>query len=87
MYKDLLEYIVKSLVKNPEKVNIEEGKDGDKAILKLKVAQEDMGRVIGKQGRIIKAIREIIYAYSSKNSEKVSVSIEEDKSKVTEENK
>lgn len=86
MYKNLLEYIVKNLVSYPDKVIIEEEVEDNKTILKLKVAQEDMGRIIGKQGRIIKAIREIIYAYSVKNSEKVSVYVEEDKASKNEEN-
>ena len=86
MYKNLLEYIVKNLVNYPDKVVIEETKEDNKTVLRLKVAQEDMGRIIGKQGKIIKSIREIIYAYSVKNSEKVSVVVEEDKSSKNEEN-
>lgn len=78
MYKDLLEYIVKNLVSNPEKVTITESEDAGKAILTLKVAKEDMGRIIGKEGRIIRSIREIIYAYAMKNSVKVSVFVEEE---------
>ena len=79
MYKDLLEYIVKNLVAYPEKIEISEVHTEEKVALKLKVAKEDMGRVIGKEGRIIRSIREIIYAYAAKESKKVSVDVEETK--------
>ncbi len=77
MYKNLLEYIVKNLVNNPEAVQINEVEQETKLVLKLRVAKEDMGRIIGKEGRIIRSIREIISAYAVKNSQKVSVDIEE----------
>ena len=83
MYKDLLEYIVKNLVTSPEQVEITEIQNDSRLVLKLKVSKADMGRVIGKEGRIIRSIREIIYAYAMKDSKKVSVDIEEAK---TEEN-
>ena len=79
MYKDLLEYIVKNLVAYPEKIEISEVQTEGKVALKLKVAKEDMGRVIGKEWRIIRSIREIIYAYAAKESKKVSVDVEETK--------
>ena len=79
MYKDLLDYIVKNLVNSPEAVQIDELNLDDKIVLKLKVNKEDMGRVIGKEGRIIRSIREIIYAYAAKESKKVSVDVEETK--------
>ena len=79
MYKDLLEYIVKNLVAYPEKIEISEVQTEGKVALKLKVAKEDMGRVIGKEGRIIRPIREIIYPYAAKESKKVSVDVEETK--------
>ena len=77
MYKNLLEYIVKNLVTYPEKIEIFEVETEEKIVLKLKVAKEDMGRIIGKEGRIICSIREIIYAYAAKESKKVSVDVEE----------
>ncbi len=77
MYKNLLEYIVKNLVNNPDDVQIEEVQQETRLVLKLRVAKEDMGRVIGKEGRIIRSIREIIGAYAMKNSTKVFVDIEE----------
>lgn len=79
MYKDLLEYIVKNLVQNPDKVLVEEQEVNSKKVLKLMVAKEDMGRIIGKEGRIIRSIREIILSYAMKNKEKVSVEVEEQK--------
>lgn len=77
MYKNLLEYIVKNLVTYPEKIEISEVETEGRIVLKLKVAKEDMGRIIGKEGRIIRSIREIIYAYAAKESKKVSVDVEE----------
>ena len=77
MYKDLVEYLVKSLVDNTESVVLIQTEDNDKIVITVKVATEDMGRIIGKDGRIIKSIREIVRAYSAKNHEKVSVDIEE----------
>ena len=77
MYKNLLEYIVKNLVTYPEKIEIFEVETEEKIVLKLKLAKEDMGRIIGKEGRIIRSIREIIYAYAAKESKKVSVDVEE----------
>ena len=52
MYKNLLEYIVKNLVTYPEKIEISEAEADGKIVLKLKVAKEDMGRIIGKEGRM-----------------------------------
>ena len=79
MYKDLLEYIVKNLVQNPDQVSIEEIDADSKKILKMKVSKEDMGRIIGKEGRIIRAIREIILSYGMKDKVRVSVEVEEQK--------
>ena len=77
MYKDLVEYLVKSLVDNTEAVTLTEAEDNGRTVITVKVDSVDMGRVIGKDGRIIKSIREIVRAYSAKNHEKVSVDIEE----------
>ena len=67
MYKELLEYIVKNLVSSPDKIEISENENEGKTVLKLKVAKDDMGRIIGKEGRIIRSIREIIYLLMLKN--------------------
>ena len=77
MYKDLVEYLIKSLVDNTESVLITEADTDGRTVITVKVDSADMGRVIGKDGRIIKSIREIVRAYSAKNKEKVSVDIEE----------
>ena len=81
MYRDLLEFIVTKLVSMPERVVITEEptEEENKTLLKLKVAKEDMGRVIGKEGRIIRSIREILMSYGMKDSRKVSIEIEEEK--------
>lgn len=80
MYKDLLEYLVKNLVTNPDKVVVrEEQKEDSKLMLHLSVDSSDMGRIIGKEGRIIRSIREIINSYGMKNSKKVLVNVEENK--------
>lgn len=73
--KELLESIAKSLVDNPEYVSVNEI-EGDKSlILELRVADGDMGKVIGKQGRIAKAIRTVIKAAAVRNNKRVLVEI------------
>ncbi|MEZ0395635.1 MAG: KH domain-containing protein [Anaerolineales bacterium] len=58
--KDLVEYIAKSLVDRPDEVSVQEFRRGDRVTLELRVAQEDMGRVIGKGGRVANAIRALL---------------------------
>lgn len=77
MYKDLVEYLVKCLVDSKEEVSVTEETIEERLVIKIKVANSDMGRIIGKEGRIIKSIREIVRAYSAKENEKVSVDIVE----------
>ena len=73
--KELVEVIAKALVDHPEEVVVTET-DKEKAIvLELRVAQSDMGKVIGKQGRIAKAIRAVVKAASSQEDKKVVVEI------------
>lgn len=79
MYKDLLEYIVKNLVNHPEEVEISETEKDGKLCLKLKVEKQDMGRIIGKEGRIIRSIREIIYAYAMKDRQKIVIELDDSK--------
>ena len=72
---ELVKYIAMNLVDKPDEVKVEE-KEGDKAtILELTVAPEDMGKVIGKQGRIAKAIRTVVKAASIKENKKYIVEI------------
>ena len=72
--KELVLDIAKALVDDPDSVVVEEIKANDEIILRLKVSQDDMGKVIGKQGRIAKAIRTVVR--SAANREKVKVSLE-----------
>ncbi len=73
--KDLVEVIAKSLVDNPDSVVVTETVEGDTTRLELAVAPEDMGKVIGKGGRIAKSIRTVVKAASSKGDKKVVVDI------------
>ncbi len=73
--KELVEIIAKALVNNPDEVIVTESMDDDVIILELKVSQEDMGKVIGKQGRVAKAIRTVVKAASVKHNKKVVVKI------------
>ncbi len=72
---ELVEFIAKSLVDNPDKVEINEIENGQSVTIELKVDSEDMGRVIGKQGRIAKAIRTVTKAVAIKENKKVIVDI------------
>ncbi len=73
--KEILEVIAKSLVDNPDAVVITEEIKDDTVVLKLQVAQADMGKVIGKSGRIAKAIRQVLNAAASRDKTKVIVDI------------
>ncbi|MCC8141759.1 MAG: KH domain-containing protein [Lachnospiraceae bacterium] len=73
--KELVEVIAKSLVDNPDEVSVEVTDKGRVILLELHVASSDMGKVIGKQGRIAKAIRTVVKAASSKEEKKVVVEI------------
>lgn len=66
--KELVEVIAKALVDNPDEVVVSEKEEGRNVIIELHVAQSDMGKVIGKQGRIAKAIRSVVKAASSKDN-------------------
>lgn len=73
--RELVEVIAKSLVDNPDEVMVTEKESGKALVLELKVAASDMGKVIGKQGRIAKAIRSVVKAAASKEDKKVIVDI------------
>jgi len=75
--KDLVEYIARALVDNPEQVEVREVESDRSAILELRVAPEDMGKVIGKQGRIAKAIRTVVGAAAVRQNKRVMVEIVE----------
>lgn len=73
--KELVEVIAKSLVDSPEEVVVTQTEEDDSILVELRVAPADMGKVIGRQGRIAKAIRTVVKAASSKNDKKVVVDI------------
>ena len=74
--QELVTVLAKALVEKPEEVQVDAVEEDERTILKLHVAQEDMGRVIGKQGRIAKAIRTIVKSAATREKKKVSVDIE-----------
>jgi len=74
-YKDLVMYMVKSLVDNPDDVDIKEIEGEKSIILELRVLKEDIGKVIGKQGRIARSIRTILNASATKTGRRVSLEI------------
>ena len=73
--KELVEVIAKALVDPPEEVSVNEKNEGRTIVLELHVAEGDMGKVIGKQGRIAKAIRSVVKAAAAKEDKKVVVDI------------
>ncbi len=73
--KDLLLYIARNLVENPDGVTVTEIQGEQELTLELRVAPEDMGKVIGRQGRIAKEIRTVVRSYAQRTGVKVSVDI------------
>jgi len=73
--KKLVEVIAKALVDHPDEVVVTETESDKSIVIELKVAQDDMGKVIGKQGRIAKAIRTVVKSAASKDERKVIVEI------------
>lgn len=73
--RELVEHLAKSLVDNPDQVRINEVEGERSVIFELTVDPEDMGKIIGKQGRIAKAIRTVVKAAAAKEGKKVSVEI------------
>lgn len=73
--KELVEVIAKSLVDHPEEVVVTESESEKGIVLELKVAADDMGKVIGKQGRVAKSIRTVVKAAASREDKKVTVEI------------
>ena len=73
--KELVEVIAKALVDNPDEVVVTESAKNDEIIVELTVAPSDMGKVIGKQGRIAKAIRSVVKAAAAKEDKRVVVDI------------
>lgn len=73
--KELLLYIARSLVDHPDQVTVNEVENGDELTLELRVAPEDMGKVIGRQGRIAKEIRILMRSVAQRSGKRVSVEI------------
>ena len=76
--KEMLEIMIKNLVANPDQVTITENENEDVITFSVKVADSDMGKVIGKQGRIAKAIRTVAKAIATKENKKVNIEFVED---------
>ena len=74
--QELVKFLAQSLVDNPDQVNVTESEGPEAVILELNVAPEDMGKVIGKQGRIAKAIRTVVKAATAKSEKPVFVEIQ-----------
>jgi predicted RNA-binding protein YlqC (UPF0109 family) len=77
--KELVQLLAKSLVNNPDAVEVKETQGDTASVLELKVAREDLGRIIGKQGRTAKSIRTILNAAASRANRKVVLEIVEEK--------
>lgn len=77
--KELVEFLAKALVNHPDAVEVKETQGDTASVLELKVAREDLGRIIGKQGRTAKSIRTIVNAAASRANRKVILEIIEEK--------
>ena len=73
--KELLEFLARALVENPDQVRVEETENSDGVLLRLYVAKEDVGKVIGKQGRIARALRTVVKASAVKDGKQATVEI------------
>jgi len=77
--KELVEFLARQLVRNPDAVEVTEAHGDTASVLELHVAKEDLGRVIGKQGRTVNSIRSILNAVASRTNRKVVLQIIEEK--------
>jgi uncharacterized protein len=75
MFKELVEYVVKSLVDYPDEVSVNEVEGQSAIVLELHVAESDVGRVIGKGGRVINSIRAIVQVLAAKHGKRVSLEV------------
>ena len=75
MYQELVEYIVKSLVEDPVAVEVIVSERGNQVDIEIHVAGDDMGRVIGKDGRVVNAIRDIVQVKATQDNKRVSLEI------------
>ena len=76
--KELVQYLARALVNNPDAVEVKETQGETASVLELKVAKEDLGRIIGKQGRTAKSIRTILNAAASRANRRVVLEIVEE---------
>ena len=74
--KDLIEYLATSLVSDPEAVHVTESVEGARTVFRLQVAQEDKGKVIGRQGRVAQAMRTILRVAAVKDGSQATLEIE-----------
>lgn len=74
-FKELVEYIVTSLVDNPDQVSVSESDQRDTVVLEISVASSDMGRVIGKGGRVVNSIRTLVQVLAAKQGKRVSLEV------------
>jgi hypothetical protein len=74
-FQELVEYIVKALVDNPEQVSVAETEERGSVILEVSVAESDMGRVIGRGGSVVNSIRSLVQVLATKKSRRVSLEI------------
>ncbi|MBI2862947.1 MAG: KH domain-containing protein [Chloroflexi bacterium] len=74
--KELIEYIATSIVNSPEEVKVKEARAGDSVIVQLKVGSEDVGKVIGRQGRVAQAMRSLLKVASMKKGLRANLEIE-----------
>lgn len=72
---ELLEYLARQLVDKPDEVRVEQVDEGDMLVLRLYVAEEDLGKVIGRQGRIARALRTVVRASSARERRRVQLEI------------
>ncbi len=73
--KELLTYVARNLVDNPDQVSVSQYASGEETVLELRVAPEDMGKVIGRQGRIAKEVRTLVRSVAQRTGQRVSVEI------------
>jgi predicted RNA-binding protein YlqC (UPF0109 family) len=75
--KPLIEYLARSLARHPEEVEVEEEYDGDRVIIHLRVADDDKGRIIGRDGRCANAMRSLLHVASVRSGVRAQLSIED----------
>jgi predicted RNA-binding protein YlqC (UPF0109 family) len=74
-FKELVEYIVTSLVDNPDQVTVSETSERNAIVLEIRVAGPDMGRVIGKGGKVVNSIRTLVQVLAAKQGKRVSLEV------------